>query len=156
MNWTIDQLKAYTARRLKDEAPARAKMLGARGGYNPAVVTAFFREHGITEPTYEFQFCPDRRFRFDLAWVPQKIYLECDGGLFSGGAHVRGAALLREQEKRNLASSLGWRGVWCTPQTITTKETADLVKLCLGYGAVEPRSTILGQMPEHGIDSSPV
>lgn len=139
MNWTPEEFKAYAQKRLKGDAPVRKKLMGdglkrafaATKGYSIPVVTAFFREHGIAEPIYEFQFCPDRRFRFDLAWIPQKLYLECQGGLFSGGAHVRGAALLREQEKRNLATSLGWRGLWCTPQTLTTHETAALVHKCL-------------------------
>ncbi len=107
------------------------RAFAATKGYSIPVVTAFFREHGIAEPIYELQFCPERKFRFDLAWVPQKLYLECDGGLFVAGAHVRGASLLREHEKRNLATSLGWRGLWCTPSTICTQETANLVKRCL-------------------------
>jgi|KBSSwiStaDraftv2_1062776.scaffolds.fasta_scaffold00198_52 hypothetical protein len=141
-NWTPEQFKEYAQRRLKQEEPARAKMAGTRSGYAPgyntAVVTAFFREHEIPEPRYEYQFDPDRRWRWDLAWFindhkgVRGIALECNGGLWSGGAHVRPARMLKEYEKWNEGTARGWRILFCTPQTLCTAATADLVRRCLG------------------------
>jgi len=78
---------------------------------------------GLPMPTPEFQFLTGRRFRFDYAWVPHKIALEIDGGVWSGGRHTRGAGFMRDQEKTNLAALHGWRVFRCTPQTIHTAMT---------------------------------
>lgn len=69
-------------------------------------------------PTSEYRFDAKRRFRFDKAWVGQKIALEIDGGVWSGGRHTRGAGFMRDQEKTNLAALQGWLVFRCTPQTI--------------------------------------
>lgn len=130
MNWTPDEAKAYMQKRLKDEQPARAK-IQAKNGYNPVVVLAFLKEHGIPAPEFEFRFDPARRWRSDLSWQMHKVCLECQGGIFSGGAHVRGAAMLREFIKLNRLAVMGWRVLYCTPQTLCTKEMADTIREAL-------------------------
>lgn len=75
---------------------------------------------GLPMPEAEYKFLADRRFRFDWAWVPYKIALEIDGGVWSGGRHTRGAGFMRDQEKTNLAALHGWAVFRCTPQTIHT------------------------------------
>lgn len=114
------------------EGLQRAVKAAVRTQYNPAVVTAFFREHGIAEPMYELQFAAPRRWRMDLAWiVPVRLCLEVQGGLFVQGAHVRGTHLLREYEKLNEAAAMGFRVLFVTPDQLCMKETADLVRRCL-------------------------
>ncbi len=101
-------------------------------GYNQTVVTAFFREHGIAAPFYEFRFHPERKWRFDICWgVPIKLAIEVQGGIFTGGAHVRGESMLREFEKLNEAAAMGWAVLFVTPKTLCMRETADLVRRCL-------------------------
>jgi hypothetical protein len=109
--------------------------MNSRNGFNQSVVVAFFREYGVPEPEFEYRFDPKRKWRFDLAWpdvLIGKLYIEIQGGLFSGGRHTQGAALLREYEKINRASVLGWRGLFVTPQQLLTKQTVDMVRACLG------------------------
>ena len=77
--------------------------------YDQKIVTAFLAEHGIEAPVYELRFHPVRRWRFDLAWPDQKVALEVQGGIFVRGRHSRGDALLKEWEKLNTASGMGWR-----------------------------------------------
>lgn len=109
-------------------------------GYNLKIVLAWFKECGLPSPLVEYRFDSDRKWRFDFAWnewEPQcgrwkQVALECQGGLFSGGAHVRGPALLREHEKLNQAAILGWRVMFTTPDQLCTKETADMVRKALG------------------------
>ena len=60
-------------------------------------------ELGI-ETVAEFQFCPDRRFRFDLANEELQIGFECNGHW--QGRH--GAAWSEGFEKFNLAQAQGW------------------------------------------------
>lgn len=66
------------------------------------------REAGI-DFEREHRFHPPRRFRFDFAIVEHKIAIEHDGGVWSGGRHVRGKGFLRDLEKLNLAVLDGWR-----------------------------------------------
>jgi hypothetical protein len=79
----------------------------------------------------EYRFCPPRRWRFDYAWPDHRIAIESQGGLFTGGRHVRGAALLREHEKLNAAAAAGWRIIFRTPGNLYTPETIDLLRSAL-------------------------
>lgn len=124
--------------------------------HNPILVTAFFKSYGIPKPEYEYVFHPTRKWRFDMAWVLNvawiesgvgkemgfhesgqtqlRVYLEVDGGIWIKGGHNRGAQMKKDWEKRNAATELGWRGLWCEPKDLMTKQTADLIRsaLCLG------------------------
>ena len=101
--------------------------------YDPRVVLAWFRQHKIPCPADEYKFHPNRKWRFDFAWPDEKVALEVQGGLFTGGRHSRGAALLKEHEKLNAAASAGWRVLYCIPQNLCMPETIELIKqsLCL-------------------------
>lgn len=74
----------------------------------------------------EYQFHPKRRWRFDFAIPEQKIALECEGGLFSGHGHNRGAAMIRDMEKYNAAAILGWRLLRTIPRDIDSGKVFDL------------------------------
>ena len=68
----------------------------------------------LHDPAVEHRFAPHRRFRFDVAFVEQKIAIELQGGIWmrtkSGrsAGHAYGARMERDYEKLNLAQSLGW------------------------------------------------
>jgi hypothetical protein len=64
-----------------------------------AVVVAFFASHGVPAPEAEFKFAPDRKWRFDFCWSPQRIALEVDGGIWVGGRHTRGSGFAKDMEK---------------------------------------------------------
>lgn len=80
---------------------------------------------GLPVPVAEYRFHPTRKWRFDWAWPEQRVALEVQGGIFSSGRHVRGAALLKEYEKLNTAARLGWRVFYCTPAQLTNGEILD-------------------------------
>lgn len=84
-------------------------------------------------PTLEYVFAPPRRFRLDYAWVEQKVGLEVDGGIWTGGAHGRGTGILRDQTKTNLAAGLGWRILRCTPRKLMADETLDHIARALEW-----------------------
>jgi very-short-patch-repair endonuclease len=48
-------------------------------------------------------------WRFDFADLKRMIAVECEGGTYSGGRHVRGAGYEDDCEKYNHAAKLGWR-----------------------------------------------
>ena len=48
-------------------------------------------------------------WRFDFCWfVPHNIAVECDGGIYTGGRHTRGAGFEGDIRKINAAQRLGW------------------------------------------------
>lgn len=60
-------------------------------------------------PEREFVFCPGRRWRFDFAYPDRKIAVECEGACWTQGRHTRGSGFIKDCEKYNMASRLGWR-----------------------------------------------
>lgn len=64
---------------------------------------------GLPDPVPEFRFDVHRRWRFDYAWPEKKLAVEIEGGVWSGGRHVRGKGYEKDCEKYNRAVVLGWR-----------------------------------------------
>lgn len=64
---------------------------------------------GLPAPIRQYRFSPPRRWRFDLAWPSLRLALEIEGGVWTGGRHVRGVGFERDTEKYNAATLAGWR-----------------------------------------------
>ena len=64
---------------------------------------------GLTGYVREYQAIPGRKFRFDFAFLRERLLVEINGGTWNRGAHSRGAGLARDYEKLNLATANGWR-----------------------------------------------
>jgi hypothetical protein len=94
---------------------------------NNEIVLKWFAEHKLT-PVAEHRFDPERRWRFDYAWPDAKVALEVQGGLFNGGRHSRGPALLKEHEKLNAAACAGWRILYTIPRDLCTKDVIEMIK----------------------------
>ncbi len=102
----------------------------------PAIdIIPFFVACGLPAPVAEHRFAAPRRWRFDHAWLPQKVALECDGAIFAKGRHTRGKGVLADHEKLNMAAVLGWRVLRCTPQTIKSKQLVEMLRAVLEGGA---------------------
>ena len=119
----------------KRRPPVREKKNAALS-HSPSSEKLFFRllkEEGLPLPRREWEFHHERRFRFDYAWADpdHMLALECDGGIWTRGRHVRGSGFLRDHEKRNLAACGGWRMIYCTPKTLATADTIDLIREAL-------------------------
>lgn len=72
----------------------------------------------IPEPVKEHQFWAGRRFRFDFAWVKEKIAVEIEGGIWTQGRHSRGAGMAKDMEKYNMATKMGWAVFRFTPRDL--------------------------------------
>ena len=72
------------------------------------VVEAIFRA-GDALPVREHVFHTTRKWRFDFAWVAERLAVEIEGGMFKGGGHQRGRAYQKNCEKYNAATVMGWR-----------------------------------------------
>jgi very-short-patch-repair endonuclease len=68
------------------------------------------RANGIdsVDPVREYVFAPPRRWRFDFAWVKQRVAVEIEGGLWMRGRHTTAKGMLADMDKYNAAAALGW------------------------------------------------
>lgn len=87
----------------------------------------------LPRPVPEFRFHPVRKFRFDFAWTEQRLALEVEGGVWSGGAHGRGTGIVRDMEKATLAAEEGWRIIRVTPSNLATQDTMDTIERALQW-----------------------
>lgn len=83
-------------------------------------------------PTPEFQFYPDRRWRFDRAWPAAKIAVELEGGIWTGGRHTRGKGFQDDCVKYYSAGMSGWiifrlTGAMVCPELI--QPICDLIRM---------------------------
>lgn len=100
--------------------------------YKKEVVRKTLTDCGIPDPEFEHKFHHTRKWRFDIAWPEKKVFLEVDGGIWIKGGHNRGAQMKKDWEKRNNATILGWRGLWCEPKDLLMTETIETIKSALG------------------------
>jgi very-short-patch-repair endonuclease len=66
-------------------------------------------DHHLTTPVREYRFCLERRWRFDFAFLPEKLAVEIEGGVWTGGRHTRPQGFIDDCDKYNRAVLLGWR-----------------------------------------------
>ena len=83
---------------------------------------------GLPEPVREYKAIPERRFRFDFAWVEQKLLVEVQGQIWKKGGHSSGVGIMRDHEKNNLAVINGWRVMYCNSNTITSGEAINQIE----------------------------
>ena len=90
-------------------------------------------------PIREWRFHPERKYRFDFAFLHEKIAVEIEGGVFVFGGHSRGKGFEKDCEKYNLAVKLGWRILrYSTDQVIAGTAINDMLEL-LNANAVKPK-----------------
>jgi very-short-patch-repair endonuclease len=83
----------------------------------------------------EYQFDPNRKFRFDFA-VPQiKFAVEIEGGIWRKGAHSSPQGILRDMQKGNLAVLAGWAVLRFSAAQVRTGEAVAMIRDYLARGA---------------------
>lgn len=101
----------------------------------PAVPVSRFerllRSVGLPAPVREHRFHPVRRWRFDYAWPGEKVALEVEGGVWTGGRHTRGAGFVADIEKYNAAVVAGWRVVRVVPGKLCASATVGMLEQLL-------------------------
>lgn len=76
----------------------------------------------------EHRFYKPRKWRFDYALPLYKIAVEVEGGVWTGGRHVRPQGFLGDIEKYNTAALLGWRVFRTTPDKLISNSMILLLK----------------------------
>jgi very-short-patch-repair endonuclease len=94
--------------------------------------------HGLPEPVTEHRFHPIRRWRFDLAWPDRMLAVEVDGGVFSGGRHVRGKGFEEDLMKLNEAALLGWKVLRFSSGQVRRGVAIQVLRRVLDGGRIEP------------------
>lgn len=81
-------------------------------------------------PVDEHKFHPVRKFKFDFAFVKQKVAVEVEGGIWQKGGtgHSHPMGIVRDMEKYNLAASMGWRVLRFQPKELLKTSTIELIK----------------------------
>jgi very-short-patch-repair endonuclease len=74
------------------------------------------------ELTREHKFMPDRKFRFDFAYIPQRVAIECEGF-----GHSRQNRYTSDVEKYNLAALEGWKVYRLTGKMINIDELQKVI-----------------------------
>lgn len=92
------------------------------------VLLTHIRQANLPEPDLEVRFHPQRKWRFDLAWPAYRLAVEVEGGVWSGGRHVRGQGYIGDCRKYNHASLLGWRLLRFPTEMIETGEAILLIE----------------------------
>lgn len=95
------------------------------------IVRAFCERRGFPAPVAEYAFLPLRRFRFDLAWPALMVSVELEGGIWTGGGHVRGKKFESNCEKYSEAAIRGWMLVRMTPEQLSRGKGLEWIERAL-------------------------
>ena len=68
----------------------------------------------------EYRFHPTRRWRFDFAIPEEKVAVEVEGGVWTGGRHTDGSGFVKDMEKYNEATMRGWAVLRVQPKNLLT------------------------------------
>lgn len=67
------------------------------------------RAKRLPKPVLEYKFHSTRKWRFDLCFPAELVAVEVDGAVWTQGRHTRGSGYVKDLEKLNAATELGWR-----------------------------------------------
>lgn len=90
------------------------------------------RATGLPEPEREYQAVPKRKFRYDFAFVQEKLLVEVQGGIWIRGSHARPKGITRDMTKLNLAQLAGWRVLQFSPAMVRSGEAVKMIAKALG------------------------
>ena len=87
---------------------------------------------GILNYVREFSAIKGRRFRFDFAFIEEKVLIEIQGGIYSyKPSHASASGIRRDCEKANLAVAHGWRLFHFTPDMVRSGEAVRMIEEAL-------------------------
>lgn len=79
----------------------------------------------------EYRFHPVRKWRFDYAIPSDKIAIEVEGGVWTGGRHTSPKGFLNDMTKYNTATMMGWRVLRTVPAELNTSATLEMIRTVL-------------------------
>lgn len=103
-----------------------------------ALLSLQLRATKIEPPATEYMFHPERRWRFDFAWPSRRIAVEIEGGIATGGRHVRPAGFREDTVKYNEATLAGWHLLRVLPEDVKSGRALLLIERALATFPLEP------------------
>ena len=101
-------------------------------------------EAGITDFVREFKAIDGRKFKWDFAFLRDRLLIEVQGGVFMRrGGHTSGVGVTRDCEKHNLAYLAGWGDLLVTSQMVKEGRALTWIKEARGK---MPEATKEGDM----------
>jgi very-short-patch-repair endonuclease len=91
---------------------------------------------GLPVPQREYRFDESigrRRWRFDFAFLEQRVAVEVDGGVWTGGRHVRGVGYRRDVEKMAEAMCQGWIVLRVMPEHVNDGRAVNWIERILAW-----------------------
>ena len=73
----------------------------------------------LPAPIEEHRFAKGRRWRFDRAFLPEKVAVELEGGVYANGRHTRASGFIGDCDKYNRAAIEGWLVLRFTTKHLT-------------------------------------
>lgn len=89
---------------------------------------------GLTGYVREFAAIPGRKFRFDFAFLRERLLIEIQGGVWNGGAHGRPTGIARDMNKLNQAQIHGWKVLQFDTKMVKSGEALNVTEQILRGG----------------------
>jgi len=86
---------------------------------------------GLPEPEREYLVPGVPRFRYDFAWIEQKLLVEINGGTWGHMGHSTGKGIARDYRKNRLPQALGWRCYSFTGDEVRSGEAVEVIRQAL-------------------------
>lgn len=118
------------------------KLITQAPRYSVAIIAQVAK---LPRPVAEHRFHAVRKWRFDFAWVAERIALEVEGGVWTQGRHTRGSGAKKDMEKYNHAASEGWLVFRTTPDAVYSHTMLGLLARAWAMRAAEKPSVREGQ-----------
>jgi hypothetical protein len=96
---------------------------------------------GLPAPKHEQMLVPGRKWRVDLCWPEWGLVMEIEGGIWTGGRHVRPAGFKADCEKYNALAVQGYALLRILPEWIENGKALTLLIDWLTARAIPTQGT---------------
>lgn len=112
----VNRLLAKRAGQPVDTKPQKRKKTDQYTPYFNALCDA----RGLPRPVPEARFHETRKWAIDFYWPNERVAVEVDGAIWTGGRHTRGSGWVADAEKRRAMAAAGILLVPITPDDVAT------------------------------------
>lgn len=127
---------------MKSAARRQTTPAGRTGRFGPGVESEIemilqnrLERAGLPLGETQYRFVPGRQFRWDRCWPDQRVAVECQGAIWTNGAHSRGSGVARDCLKFSIGAALGWRVLPLTRGMIEDGTAVTLIRQALETAA---------------------
>lgn len=89
------------------------------------------KDENLPQPQIEYRFYPERKWRADYCWINHLLILETEGAVWTQGRHTRGSGFVKDIEKYNTMTILGYRLLRVPTPDLCKSSTIELLKKAL-------------------------